>query len=94
MVVYNSMWNPFAVQLWFMHSKGIPTMFSGVSRNRRVAGLFLFTNLVREFYKFYGCYCFVFENYLQVWGSRDSSVIVLSTEEVAFDSQEGEFFVL
>jgi hypothetical protein len=64
------------------------------SRNRRVAGLFLFPNLVRTFYKFYGCCCFVLEKYLRVWDCRDSSVTVMSTEEVAFDSQQGEVFVL
>jgi len=56
--------------------------------------LVLFPNLVTKFYKFYGCCCFVLEKYLRVWGCRDISVTVMSTEEVAFDSQQGEFFVL
>jgi hypothetical protein len=56
------------------------------SQNRRVIGLFVFPNLVRKFYKVYGCCCFVLEKYLRVWGSRVSSVTVISTEEVAFNS--------
>ena len=73
--------------------KGYPQCFQVFAESESSWFVFV-SKSYKKLYKFYGWCSFVLEKYLRVWGCRDSSVSVMSTEVVTFDSQQGEFFVL